>query len=411
MPNQYSIELQTGKLQVSVLSAKFSLDTLLTFGSRLNPKRRFLFVSKVLGKYVPCKPSIMRESYQAIAQQIQSLLNASQANIANNIWVLGVAETATGLGAGVAQEVKRMSTSVAGNHVIYSHTTRCSLEQAIDFSIVEAHSHAPSHLIYQLDESLDYEDINYVVLVDDEISTGRTLAQLTEQLLARLPNLTTVVWASLVNWISAEDIKNLKASYPNISLQFCSLLYGTFEFNSNPNFTDKLPANTATGISNMLSRADIGRLGYSISELPTCQFVEVTDCAEQDKETRDTKSAVAEALATQSLDISALDKTKRYTIIGTGEFSYQPFLFAEQLQQQGFDVLFQSTGRSPAIEDCGIVSKISRFDQGHQGMYYLYNLPDDRENILCYENEQQFKHCPFKDDIKAQVVILEHFEY
>lgn len=403
MPNQHSIELQTGKLQVSVLSAKFSLDTLLTFGSRLNPKRRFLFVSKVLGKYVPCKPSVMRESYQAIAQQIQALDDTHKTDIANNTWVLGVAETATGLGAGVAQEVKRMNDGVAESEVIYSHTTRCSLEQSIDFSIVEAHSHAPSHLIYQLDDSLRYQEINRVVLVDDEISTGRTLAQLTEQLLARLPKLTTVIWASLVNWVSAEDINKFKANYPNITLQFCSLLYGTFKFNSNPDFTDKLPDNTATGISNMLSRADIGRVGYSMSERPTCQFVEMTSSAQQDE--------TLGMLTTGSLDISSLDKSKRYTIIGTGEFSYQPFLFAEQLQQQGFDVLFQSTGRSPAIEDYGIVSKMSRFDQGHQGMYYLYNLPKDRENILCYENEQQLKHCPFKDDIKAQVVILERFQY
>lgn len=404
MPNQYSIELQTGKLQVSVLSAKFSLDTLLTFGSRLNPKRRFLFVSKVLGKYVPCKPSVMRESYQAIAQQVQALADTHKTDITNNTWVLGVAETATGLGAGVAQEVKRMSDGVADSDVIYSHTTRCSLEHSIDFSIIEEHSHAPSHLIYQLDHSLGYEEVSRVVLVDDEISTGRTLAQLTDELLQRLPKLTTVVWASLVNWISTEDINKFKASYPNISLHFCSLLYGTFEFNSNPNFTDELPDNTATGISNMLSRADIGRVGYSMSKLPTCQFVAVADGAEQ-------VETPVEALTTALLDISSLDKTKRYTIIGTGEFSYQPFLFAEQLQQQGFDVLFQSTGRSPAIEDCGIASKMSRFDQGHQGVYYLYNLPEDRENILCYENEQQLKHCPFKDDIKAQTVILERFKY
>ena len=64
MLNPQDIELQTGKLQISVYSTRYPLDTLLTFGSRQNPKRRYLFISKVLGKYFPCKPSEMRQTYR-----------------------------------------------------------------------------------------------------------------------------------------------------------------------------------------------------------------------------------------------------------------------------------------------------------------------------------------------------------
>ena len=378
MSDQHSIQLQTGKLQISVFSTKFSLDHLLTFGSRLNPKRRFLFVSKVLGKYVPCQPSTIRKSYQMLARQIQPLISPS-----SDTWVLGIAETATGLAAGVAQEIKVYGDT---QQIVYSHTTRCQIDKEIEFSIIEAHSHAPSHLIYSLEKPLNQQSITTAVLVDDEISTGNTLAQLTNKLLERLPLLKTVVWASLVNWVSLEDRAVFAEKYPNIRLLFCSLLDGDFEFIADETFKDELPKNTAVGISKAVSRADIGRTGYLVQKRPQYSFVGIeTNCA------------------------ISLQQDQQYTVVGTGEFSYLPFLFAEELEQRGFDILFQSTGRSPAIEDCGIKSKISCFDNGHQGMFYLYNLPKNRQVILCYENKEQYYNCPFKDILDAKVVILDTF--
>ncbi|MEH6444922.1 MAG: phosphoribosyltransferase domain-containing protein [Oceanospirillaceae bacterium] len=395
MPKKHLIQLQTGELQVSVLRARFPLDTLLTFGSRLNPKRRFLFVSKVLGKYVPCQPNAMRESYLAMAEQIQPFIAESA-----NVWVLGVAETATGLAAGVAQEITRKSCAAmildknatvdntsTEKKLIFSHTTRCELAKAIDFKIVEAHSHAPSHLIYQLEDKHDYQSVTSVVLVDDEISTGKTLAQLTENILERLPQLTTIIWASLVNWISEHQRQDFKKRYPSITLEFCSLLDGTFSFSADECFQEELPEKTATGISNALCRSDLGRAGYLMGTQPSIEF----------------KSLEGQLIT------SNLDKSKAYVVVGTGEFSYQPFLLAEYMQQLGFDVLFQSTGRSPAIEDHGISSKLSGFDEGQQGTYYLYNFPQHRQPIICYENIEQYQSCPFKDDLQAQVAILDRF--
>lgn len=383
MSNPHSIQLQTGELQISVLSARFPLETLLTFGSRLNPKRRFLFVSKVLGKYVPCLPSAMRETYVALASNIQPFVQRSA-----HIWVLGVAETATGLGAGVAREIKRNSgASQSGQQIIYSHTTRSALAREIDFSIEEAHSHAPGHLIYHLQNILSVSQVSSAVIVDDEISTGKTLAQLTENLIRKLPNLKTVVWTSLVNWMSEQERSAFARQFPHIKLVFCTLLDGTFEFNADPNFKDELPELTATGISQALSRADLGRTGYSMQSEMAGVF----------KNTQ-RRSVLAH-----------LDKNTPYTVIGTGEFSFQPFLLAEQMQQQGFNVLFQSSGRSPAIKDCGINSKLSGFDEAHKGMFYLYNLAENRQPLLCYENIEQYQSCPFKALITAEIAVLDTF--
>jgi adenine/guanine phosphoribosyltransferase-like PRPP-binding protein len=385
MPNPHSIQLQTGKLQISVLSARFPLDTLLTFGSRLNPKRRFLFVSKVLGKYVPCTPNVMREMHLALSDKIQAQLPKGLT------WVLGVAETATGLGAGVAQELKHYQQAEQGeesNPIIYSHTTRCALDSEIDFSINEAHSHAPSHLIYRLQSSLAVNAANSVVLVDDEISTGKTLAQLTNSLIERLPELKTVVWTSLVNWVSEQQRAQFRQQFPKINLVFCSLLDGTFEFSEDKGFQQALPENTATGISQALSREDLGRMGYLVGNQMQVLF-------------NDERQVPL---------YPQLDKNTQYTVLGTGEFNYQPYLLALQMQQAGFDVLFQSTGRSPAIQDYGIQSKLSGFDEAHQGMFYIYNLPINRQTILCYENAEQHLSCPFKSKVPAITAILDSFK-
>ncbi len=54
------ITLKTGVLKVK---QNQRLDSLVGYSSRINKKRGFFFVSKVLGKHTPCKPSLMRTTY------------------------------------------------------------------------------------------------------------------------------------------------------------------------------------------------------------------------------------------------------------------------------------------------------------------------------------------------------------
>lgn len=376
MLNRCDIELQTGLLQISVHNALYPLEKLLTFGARQNPKRRYLFISKVLGKYVPCLPSDMRETYQTIAKVVKQRLS-----LHSMTWVLGVAETATGLGAGVAQELKRSGLK----RVIYSHTTRCDLDRDLNFSITEAHSHAPSHLIYRLDSTLTEQHIESVVIVDDEISTGKTLNQLSQKLQQNLPQLKTIVWVSLVNWLSVAQQEKYRQAYPQLTFSFISLLDGSYQFYADEQCPLQLPDKTASGISRANSRDDIGRTGYLVSAEPEVSFF--------------TPQGVR-------LDISQLNPAEKYTVIGTGEFTYQPFLFAENLQGQSIDVIFQSTGRSPVLKGAGIKSKQSFFDEAQKGVYYLYNLPKNRQVIILYETHEQYCSCPFRLKLNAITAIL-----
>ena len=63
------IDLKTGILS---LEENKKLDSLIGFGSRINKKRGFLFVSKVLGKHLPVKPFVMKNIYKELAKLIPS---------------------------------------------------------------------------------------------------------------------------------------------------------------------------------------------------------------------------------------------------------------------------------------------------------------------------------------------------
>src|SRR5262249_36064001 len=95
------IRLRCGTLTLHVESAVMPLDELCIFGSRGNRKRGFLFISKVLGKHVPVRPSLMQRIHELLAGQI--------ADVRGPAVVIALAETATGLGQGVFEAHLRQS--------------------------------------------------------------------------------------------------------------------------------------------------------------------------------------------------------------------------------------------------------------------------------------------------------------
>ena len=82
-----------GTLILDVNSGLSKPVNLIGFAARVNAKRAFLFMSKVLGKHYPARPSRMHEVHQQLAQQLNDLKGP--------VVFIGMAETATGLGQGV----------------------------------------------------------------------------------------------------------------------------------------------------------------------------------------------------------------------------------------------------------------------------------------------------------------------
>ena len=136
-----------------------------------NPKRDFLFVNKLQCKHIPCKPSDMIGMCKKLATIVNKKLAYKYININKykdlNILIVGFAETATAIGTIVGNNINKAS------YIL--HTTRENVigsKKAITFE--EEHSHATTQKLLVTD-NFDFNEYNYILFVEDEISTGNTI--------------------------------------------------------------------------------------------------------------------------------------------------------------------------------------------------------------------------------------------
>lgn len=353
-------EIRAGKLKLCFSNGENRLDELLGFASRANPKRGYLFVSNVLGKHVPVQPSVMRQTYSELATLCIDQGTVSP-ELSSSVYVVGMAETATGLGAGIADSYAKL---LPNHRVIYQHTTRHIVDRPIWIQADESHSHAVDQLLYQpnIDVKTDIKQSSHLILVDDEVSTGRTLFKLAEKLLPELPHVKTIQIVTLVNWLKIEDRERFK--HLPVPVQFIALIEGEFEFESAMDFQPSLPKDVDKGLKAGVCREDIGRCGV---RLPWKD---------------------AEKTVQKSLQLAQDSGDKPSVVVGTGEHLFEPFLIAEALEQHGGDVVFQSTTRSPILEGEAITCKVTFQDQGASVSHYIYNLPKYRQVYVICENAE-----------------------
>lgn len=363
---QYQVRIQAGTLTIQTNREEMPLTALTDFASRQNPKRGFLFVSKVLGKHIPCRPSLMRQVYERLARQLR--------NLPSPVVIVGMAETATGLGGGVAHSLAR---SRNAGTILYLHTTRHYVNAPVLATFDEHHSHAPNHILYlpQQQTAALFREARSLVLVDDEISTGRTLSQLVVRLMVHMVKLEQLVFASIVNWLNQSQRQTLQKNLSR-QVRFASLLDGEFQFQPNPAYQPLLPCRVSARQPSRFAQADTGRTGVLMMpgnvQLP--------------EETIDNRPLV---------------------LVGTGEFAFAPFLAAEELERRGYDVLFQSTTRSPILVGEAIQCKLVFWDEHGEGvMNYLYNLPNDRQVIVAYEHPHMAALHDLPVQVNAQVWTL-----
>ncbi|MDR1309896.1 MAG: phosphoribosyltransferase family protein [Deltaproteobacteria bacterium] len=346
-----------GRLEIRVAWADCPPGSLFALASRQNPRRGFLFVSKVLGKHWPARPSAMARAHRALAGKLHAL------RLDGPLVFIALAETAIGLGRAVFEE---FCARPGGPAALFTQTTRYSLGRKAVLGLDEAHSHARGHLVHEPADPGDRETFygaRTLVLVDDEISTGRTLAGLARAFLGLCPTLGAVALVSLTDWLDGERAGDLASGLP-VGVSFVSLLKGSFEFfpdgreraaetfRSEGDWRDKSP---------FLAR-DHGRLGLRAGRgLPGLQA---------------------------ALAGLGLDRGRPVRVIGTGEFLHEPFLLALALEERGFDVLFQSTTRTPAMVGGAIGNRLRFADNYHDGIdNFLYNHAGAgaAQNVIVYE--------------------------
>lgn len=363
---QLSAQLMRGRLCVTVSQSAVAPDTLFGFAERRNPKRAFLFVSKVLGRHIPVAPSVMQANFAALAAKIP-------ADLPGPVLMIGMAETAVGLGAGVHRAFAQTRADS-----VYLVSTRHPVGTELFARFEEEHSHASAHLIHLPTDLLTREmmlNARSLVLVDDEASTGKTfinlLAALTD---AGLNHIERVVTVTLTDWSEGAVARKIGAHAESVAL-----LEGSYTFDENPQAAlPEMPevGTIAAGNWPLLASKDWGRLG------------------------------VREHLDSLAPNMQVAPG-ERILVVGTSEYVWRPFLLAERLEQQGAQVHFGSTTRSPIALGHAIGHALVFADNYGLGIAnFIYNVaPGQYDRVLiCCETPEQSVDPRLVATLNAEVI-------
>lgn len=376
---------------------QFAEGHLFDVAARINKKRSFLFVSKVLGKHLAVEPHVplltgallamhsqapahpfigqvvqaiqtkqhLREVYEQVCQQPVEL---SQPTL-----VIGFAETATALGHAYFK---------ACRNAMYIHTTR---EQLMGVSPLihfeEEHSHATSHRLYAEDDVLTrYENI---VLVDDEMSTGQTNLNIIEQLKQTYPQIKSFTVVSILDWRSEEQWAQYDAVAKalNVTITAAALMSGRMQVRGELEETDvaSKKVRVDTAFRQLYVESDVI---YHTSQsedrsICTTPYAKATG---RFGLTREQELVFADQLRVFS---EGLPRAGKRLVVGTGECMYVPMVIAGNLAGE---VYVKSTTRSPIYcHEATLIQQKYTFESPENAgvTNYIYNIaPGEYDEIV-----------------------------
>ncbi|TQL69892.1 RNA binding Pelota-like protein [Nocardioides albertanoniae] len=305
---------------------------------RRNPRRAQLLVSSVLGKHVPTDPRLVTEAGHRLGAK-------ARAAVTGNAVVLGYAETATALGHLVADAVGAP----------YLHSTRRvvdGIESVGDFE--ETHSVASSHQLLPSDPGF-LGRAETLVLVDDELTTGKTVLTTLRTLHRKFPRKHYVV-ATLIDLRSADHRAKMERSVKRLgaSLSVVSLATGEID----------LPDNLADHGNRLIDTVENLRqlAGVDHAERPRGDVVQVVATwpravPEGGRHGFSVSGSIYESAVTvTAAAVAGRIPDGPVHVLGTEELMYAPLRIASALadrraaEGRRHEITFSTTTRSPVLE-------------------------------------------------------------
>ncbi len=371
-----------------------SLPDLVGLALRRNPRRAHLIVSTVLGKHVPTDPRIVYGSGRLLGALVAAALGGgdvpgdaalaaalrgdasapqrllrecADATVAVSAVVLGYAETATGLGHAVADQL------VAP----YLHSTRRAVTGVVPLGgFEEEHSHATTHLLLPEDTGLLARG-DALVLVDDELTSGRTVLNTIRALHASFPQRRRYVVAALVDVRTGSDRAGMAAfaAELGVELDVVSLVSGQVD----------LPADVLDRAAGLVEQYG------QPPAVPTSERggVRVADRRIWPTGVREggrhgflpeERPALEAAAARCAAELADHVSGSRVLVLGTEELMHAPLRIALALADRlpGAEVRFSTTTRSPvcAIDAPGYAIATALTFPAHDdsGTRFAYNV-------------------------------------
>jgi adenine/guanine phosphoribosyltransferase-like PRPP-binding protein len=289
-----------------------------------NNKRAYVLVQELQAKHMPAIPSRAIDYMKELGGRLKTKCSEK------NTVVIGFAETATALSIIVANEI--------GADCSIIHTTR-ELEQAYDSYIEfsEDHSHATEQYIHVNMLDNEMTDIECVVIVDDEITSGSTAMQLINLLRHRYQSMSNIefIIASLLNCMD-EDAKK-QFIHDGIQMEYVSTIASC---DCNAKF-DMIKENTILDF-------------YSNDKSNTLEFIEIagrTNIRFGNKAKFYSEACGAMVDKIVYLCEVAIYESERILVLGTEEFMYPAIMLGAQIEDRfpNACVKTHSTTRSPIV--------------------------------------------------------------
>ncbi|WP_036770315.1 phosphoribosyltransferase family protein [Pontibacillus halophilus] len=411
LPYNVLDDLQVG-VSVEHNPYDLSMDQLFQMAARQNKKRAYLFVSPVLGKHIPVSPyrslltgallaarltevvydepfphrdELIRAFQQEHEEQvIYKQVQESRFSLPERSLFIGFAETATALGQSVFEHF---------TNARYVHTTREDLVGiAPTLNFQEEHSHATDQRCYGEEE---FTHDGPVVLVDDEITTGKTALNIIRTMQETYPRSTYVV-LSILDWRSEEHQQRFRSveEEQGITIHEVSLLKGTMESQGEVLLSNEPASESIDGETSVqeitaqpfkafhsdryvLSTNGVGE----VSERPYLSNTGRFGLSESDQ------LALEEAAASFGLYLRNVRKGSKTLCLGTGEFMYIPMKLASYM---GEGVQYQSTTRSPIHladkKGYAVQAKLTyKSPEDRSVQHFLYNMhPNQYDEVFVF---------------------------
>jgi hypothetical protein len=390
-PGLYEAQLPGGRFTLRMSREDYPFRSLCDLAIRNNARRRFLFVSQVLGRHCPVRPAALRQAAAALAAKLHARLRQGQLvgsavssdssdssdmsdmsdmsdfPASGPVVIIGMAETATTLGQAVFREFLAQ-----GGQGLYLESTRRSTGGPQAFGFAESHSHATAHVVHLPSAADDPDNLllraRHVIIVDDEATTAKTAAGLIEALRAWReacavsenphgqsppPGEPFQAWLTvLLHWRQGGENDHAFAGIE-------SLAEGHFTFEADESTLPDSPAAHHSLDARVTARPGIRHGSRQPQPLPA-----------------NWKPAARPG--------------EKILVIGNGEYGFQPLLLAETFEALGAQAWLQATTRSPILPG-GAVRHARAFDalSGEGHAEFLYNVPDDHPYdrvVLCLED-------------------------
>ena len=324
--------LPTGTLELSG-HGDADIDAFCDIAARANPRRGFLIVSRVLGRHLPARPAVMRQTMD----QLAGLLAA---DLPQPVCFLGMAETATALGQGcfAAWQLRNPQ-----REAVYLQSSR---QRVIGADIVarfeEGHSHATSHLVQVADREVRalLGSARSLVIVDDECSTGQTFVAAANAMLAAMPALEQIETCCITDW-------------------------------SDHSYLDAMPR---PGAARAIVSGQMRWTAAAVAIQPPILAAASNTPGVAPVGGMVSRTGLRAPEAAQRRAVTAIPG-ERVLVLGEGEHSYEALLVAEEIERCGGVAAVQCITRSPALVG-GAMASVSVFCDSYASgaPCFLYNM-------------------------------------